>query len=46
VGLYYLGLATPNERYAWRHLFTGDRMDNNAAAAHATLQHLLDYLRG
>lgn len=46
VGLYYLGLATSSERYAWRHLFTGDRMANNAAAAHAALQHLLDYLRG
>lgn len=46
VGLYYLGLATRSERYAWRHLFTGDRAANNAAAAHAALQHLLDYLRG
>jgi len=46
VGLYYLGLATPTERYAWRHLFTGDRAANNEAAAHAALQHLLDYLCG
>ncbi len=54
VGLYYLGLATPTERYAWRHLFTGDgsteftagRAANNEAAAQAALQHLLDYLRG
>ncbi|MGC9393600.1 MAG: CinA family protein [Anaerolineae bacterium] len=46
VGLYYLGLATPTERRAWRHLFTGDRTANNEAAARTTLQHLLDYLRG
>ena len=45
VGLYYLGLATPIERYAWRHLFTGDRAANNEAAAQAALQHLLDYVR-
>ena len=46
VGLYYLGLATPTERYAWRHLFTAGRAANNEAAAHAALQHLLDYLSG
>ena len=46
VGLYYLGLATPTERWAWRHLFTGDRAANNEAAAQAALQHLRDYLRG
>jgi PncC family amidohydrolase len=46
VGLYYLGLATPTERRAWRHLFTGDRTTNNEAAARAALHHLLDYLRG
>ena len=46
VGLYYLGLATRSERYAWRHLFTGDRAANNEAAAHTALQHLLNYLRG
>lgn len=44
VGLYYLGLATPNERWAWRHLFTGDRAANNEAAAHAALRHLVEYL--
>jgi len=54
VGLYYIGLATPAEQWAWRHLFTGDgspeftagRAANNEAAAQAALQHLLDYLRG
>ena len=46
VGLYYLGLATSTERWAWRHLFTGDRAANNEAAAHASLRHLLDYLGG
>ncbi|HQE92110.1 MAG TPA: CinA family protein [Anaerolineae bacterium] len=44
VGLYYLGLATPTERWAWRHLFTGDRLANNEAAAAAALRHLTDYL--
>jgi PncC family amidohydrolase len=44
VGLYYLGLATPTERWAWRHLFTGDRIANKEAAAYATLRHLADYL--
>ena len=46
VGLYYLGLATPTEHWAWRHCFTDDRATNNEAAAHAALQHLLNYLRG
>jgi len=45
VGLYYLGLATPTERWAWRHLFTGDRAANNESAAHAALLHLADYLQ-
>lgn len=44
VGLYYLGLATPTERYAWRHLFTGNRLANNEAAAYAALRHLAGYL--
>ncbi|MBN1873511.1 MAG: CinA family protein [Anaerolineae bacterium] len=45
VGLYYLGLATPTERYAWQHLFAGARVANNEAAAHAALCHLAEYLR-
>ncbi|HOU12306.1 MAG TPA: CinA family protein [Anaerolineae bacterium] len=44
VGLYYLGLATPTERWAWRHLFTGDRAANNEFAAYAALRHLAEYL--
>ncbi len=46
VGLYYLGLATPSERWAWRHHFNGDRLANNQAAAQAALCHLAAYLRG
>jgi len=54
VGLYYIGLATPDERWAWRHCFAGDgsseftagRAANNQAASRAALQHLHDYLRG
>ncbi len=44
VGLYYLGLATPTERWAWRHLFTGDRAANNEFASYAALRHLVEYL--
>lgn len=44
VGLYFVGLAVPNETWTWRHLFTGDRAANNEAAAQAALAHLVDYL--
>ena len=45
VGLYFIGVAFPDERWIWRHLFTGDREANNQEAARATMQHLVDYLR-
>jgi PncC family amidohydrolase len=45
VGLYFVGLAVPDESWAWRHVFTGDRATNNEAAARAALAHLIDYLR-
>jgi len=46
VGLYYIGLAAPNEAWAWRHYFDGDRAENNERCATAALQHLSAYLRG
>ena len=45
VGLYFIGVAFPGERWIWRHLFTGDRDANNQEAARVTLHHLVDYLR-
>jgi PncC family amidohydrolase len=46
IGLYYIGLATPDERWCWRHVFEGDRLDNNERAAHAAFEHLLIILSG
>ncbi len=46
IGLYYIGLATPDERWCWRHVFGEDRLDNNERAAHAALNHLLKVLSG
>jgi len=45
VGLYFVGLAVPDEAWAWRHVFTGNRAANNEAAARAVLAHLINYLR-
>lgn len=44
LGLYYIGLAVPGERWAWRHKFSEDRDGNNRAAAQAALAHLVRYL--
>ncbi len=44
LGLYYIGLATPQECWSWRHDFRGNREENNENAARAALSHLLDYL--
>jgi PncC family amidohydrolase len=46
IGLYYIGLATPDERWCWRHVFEEDRHDNNERAAHAAFEHLLMILSG
>ena len=46
IGLYYIGLATPDERWCWRHVFGDDRLDNNERAASAAFNHLLMYLKG
>jgi PncC family amidohydrolase len=44
LGLYYIGMATPQECWSWRHDFAGDRQENNEYAARAALTHLLGYL--
>ena len=46
IGLYYVGLATPEERWCWRHVFGDDRHDNNERAARAAFNHLLMILKG
>jgi len=46
VGLTYIGLATPGESWAWRHVWDGDRAANKEFSARAALAHLLYYLRG
>jgi PncC family amidohydrolase len=44
LGLYYIGLAVPTERWAWRHQFSRNRDGNNHAAARTALAHLMRYL--
>ncbi len=44
VGLYYVGLAFPRERWVWRHILDEDRLNNNRAIAHLALEHLVKYL--
>jgi PncC family amidohydrolase len=44
VGLTYVGLAVPGERWVWRHLWEGRREANKRSSARAALWHLLDYL--
>lgn len=44
VGLYFIGVALPGERWVWRHRFTGDREANNIQAAQAAMQHVVEYL--
>ncbi|HNT78406.1 MAG TPA: CinA family protein [Anaerolineae bacterium] len=44
VGLYYIGLAAPGERWVWRYQLRGERSSNNEAIAHAVLTHIRDYL--
>jgi PncC family amidohydrolase len=44
VGLYYIGLAFPNECWTWRYVLKWDRQTNNSAIANAALAHLVDYL--
>lgn len=44
VGLTYIGLAVPHERWAWRYVWGGDRTKNKRDSARAALVHLLRYL--
>ncbi len=45
VGLTYVGLAVPQERWAWRHVWDGDRSENKRVSVQAALAHLLRYLQ-
>jgi len=44
-GLFYLGLAYGDKAYNRRHIFTGSRLENQAAAANASLDWLREYLK-
>ncbi len=44
VGLFYLGLATPGDVRAFRHVFNGSRNANKDAAVHAALLLVREYL--
>ncbi len=46
VGTTWIGLAAGDGEWAKQFLFSGDRLQNKAAAADAALQFLLDYLEG
>jgi PncC family amidohydrolase len=46
VGTTWVGLATPDGKWARAFCFLGDREQNKTSAAEATLQMLLDYLNG
>lgn len=45
VGLTWVGLSAADTEEAWQFLFRGERVENKAAAAEATLQVLVDYLK-
>ncbi|RLC88466.1 MAG: hypothetical protein DRI37_05155 [Chloroflexi bacterium] len=44
VGLTYIALAVPGERWVWRHVWRGDRRANRESSAQAALAHLVKYL--
>lgn len=46
VGLVWVGLSTPDGDWAWHFHWNGDRIQNKELSAQATLQLLVDYLRG
>ena len=46
VGTTWIGLVAVDGEWARRFLFSGDRLQNKASAADASLQFLLDYLKG
>ena len=46
VGLVWIGLSAPDGDWAWRCLFTGNRVENKAASAEEALRILANYLQG
>lgn len=44
VGLTYVGLFAPHNTWVWRHLWQGERVENQAASAEAALAHLARFL--
>jgi len=46
VGLVWIGLTTVDFQQAWRFVWDGDRIKNKELSAEATLQLLVDYLKG
>ncbi len=44
LGLTYIALAAPGERWVWRHVWRGDREANRKSSAQAALAHLIQYL--
>jgi PncC family amidohydrolase len=46
VGLVWVGLSTPNGDWAWRYLWSGNRIENKDYSAQAALQRLMEYLNG
>jgi len=45
VGLFYLGLSHRDVVYHRKHIFRGDRLQNQASAAHAALEWLEEHLK-
>jgi len=45
VGLTYIGMAVPHERWAWQHVWVGDRGANKLTSVKAALAHLLRHLQ-
>ncbi len=44
LGLTYIALAVPGERWVWRHVWRGAREANRESSAQAALSHLVQYL--
>ncbi|HZD56514.1 MAG TPA: CinA family protein [Anaerolineales bacterium] len=44
VGLVWIGLSVTGFDTAWRHQFSGDRLEVKEQSAHAALKHVIDYL--
>lgn len=46
VGLAWIGLSTPTRTLTWKHLASGDRLENKQEFARTALEKLLDLLEG